>query len=90
MKLPRTLYLCLKDFGRVGIGVGGDPVEDLDDALDQAVEPCGDKREPFVILQIDSDPDTGRVERIDDITEDAIAKRNELLDRRGIEPIAAE
>jgi hypothetical protein len=90
MKLPRTLYLCLKDFGREGIGVGGDPTEDLDAALDQAVNSYSDKIEPFVILQLESDPDTGRVERIDDVTEDAIAQRNELLDRRGIDPIAAE
>ena len=87
MKLPRTMYLCLKDFGRDGLGVGGDPSEDLDAVIDQAVS---DEREPFVILQIDSDHDTGRVERIDDITEDAIAQRNELLDRRGVDPIAAE
>lgn len=75
MILPRKIFFVVKDFENLGIGFGGDPVETLDDAIDQALSHYSPERKDFRIFQVDMDPDTNRPERIEDVTEDAMNAR---------------
>lgn len=80
--LPRTIYFATVDFGRDGIGFGGDFSETAGDALDRAM---GSVFEPvdLRIFRVDFDPDNNLPECIRDVTEDTIRERNEWLAAQG-------
>jgi hypothetical protein len=85
MILPRKIFVVVKDFGDCK-AFGGDFVETLDDAIDQAVNNLGDGLRPFRIFQLEFDPDTNRPDRFEEVTDEEIL---EAFDARGFDPVAA-
>ena len=86
MNMPRTFFFALTDHGpKIGIGFVCDPYDNADAALDMATSPFFEGQ-PFRIYRMDM-LENGLPECVRDVTEDAIADRNEWLAEQGRDPI---
>lgn len=88
--LPLKWFFATVDYGRLGVGFGGDFYESADQAVENALDKNGDGYSPFRVFQVDMDPDTNMPERIVDVTEDTMRDWNEMLEKRGQKPLEWE
>jgi hypothetical protein len=86
MILPRTIYFAAIDFAKYGTFFT-DPQDKMSDAVSLCMPDPGDEQRPFRIFCVEFCPDTNLPERIQDVTEEAVAEYNKFLASRGLSAI---
>lgn len=87
--LPQKVYFTACNFGRYGLGGGGDLTDDIDTAYDQYAEQIASGL-PIRAFMMEMDPDTNTPERVTEITDEMQARYVAICEDRGLEVRAAE